>query len=96
MLPTRLVNEVTVPHINCTGDGVVISDNIKGLVGNLTSLPLNLYVVLCLIIVFGKIPELLVCFALPCSNKESEQNFLDAFADLNLSSITMSFVGAPH
>jgi len=43
--------------------------------------------------VFGKILVLLVCFALPCSNKESTQDFLDAFADLDLSSITNELGG---
>jgi len=41
-----------------------------------------------LIMAFGKILVLLICFTLPCFDKESMQNFLDAFADLNLSSIT--------
>jgi len=40
-----------------------------------------------LIVVLGKILVLLVGFTLPCSNKESAQDFLDTFADLNLSSI---------
>jgi len=40
-----------------------------------------------LIRAFGKILVLLVCLTLPCSNKESMQNFLDTFANLNLSSI---------